>query len=176
MKTTWFFLLIGTIFLASFALNCGFLEIFVWNRYFEIVDRWTYVILAIVVGWQGFKFLRQWFLLFKGHAIKPESQVQRKFLFLTLGFGIVLMGSILSLMATLWPVNYYISIFSLYLLMPGQGLAMALLIGIYTLMSWWVVYVAAGVVSLETINPRLFKIVGAAILLSASLSVINLFL
>ncbi len=175
LKTTWLFLLIGTIFLVSFILNCGFLAIFVWDKHFEMAVRWIYVVLAIGVGWQGLRFLRQWFWLVKGRKIDSGGLVQRKFSILTLGFVVVVIGSVLSLMATLWPMNYYIAVFSLYLLIPGQGPAMALLIGIYTLMSWWVLYLVGGVVSLEVVNPRLFKIVSAAILLSASLSVINLF-
>lgn len=175
LKKRWFFLFILFLLLISFILNCG-LDVWTWNKYFQMIVRWLYILLAASVGFKGIKFLYQWFLLLRGKEIKDDSSTQVKLSPLALGAIICLAAIFLGLLASVWSTNYYISVFSMYMRMPGQFIAMAYLIGLYTLVSFWIVYAVAGTVFLSSINKRLFKIIAAAILLSASLGIIDLFL
>ena len=172
----WFLILVAAIIFSTFILNCGVFDRLVFNKYFETIAKGIYVLLALAIGFKGLKFLNQWFCLLKGKAIKPESMAPIKLSPLALGFVMALGGIILSVLATLWPVNYYVSLFQLYMMMPGQLVPMGFLIALYTLMSLWVVYLSVWILSLETVNQRLFKIVAAAIFLSASIGVTGLFL
>ena len=174
-KKRWFFLFISILFLTSFALNCG-LDVWTWNKYFQIVVRWFYIVLAVGVGYKGIKFLYQWFLLIRGRGVTDESSSQVKLSPLALGLIICLAAGFLSILATVWTTNYYITVFSIYMKLPGEFMTMAFFIGLYTLVSLWVVYVVAGTVFLNTVNARLFKIIAAAILLSAALGIVDLFL
>ena len=170
----WFFLLVGSLAVSAFFLNCGF-DTLAWNKNVQTAMRWIYVVLAIAVGIQGLKFLREWFSLVKAKSISADRPRQLELRPLVLGLYIVGIGCLLSLLATLWTPNYYITIFSVYMKMPGQLMAMGSLMALYTVVSLWLVYVTASVVSLNLTNVRLFKIVAAAILLCASFGIIGLF-
>ncbi len=170
----WVLLLMVSIILSSFLFNCGFLEKIVLNKSFQFLARGVYVVLSIGVGLQGFKFLKQWYSLSKGNKIAFEGPIKIKAPAIGLIFFLILIGFLLSLLSSLWPVNYYIMVFSIYMMMPGQLISLGSLIFIYTVLTLWVVYMVIFVPCLEVRNQRLFKIIAAAIFLSASLSIIDI--
>jgi|GEM_PF-3298035 len=178
LKNLWlyFMFLIGSIFLSSFLINCGVIDRLILSKHFVMIVKWIYVVLAVGVMLQGLRCLSQWFCLIKGKELKPGFHLDIKLSSSSVFFLILVVGCILSLLAALWPTNYYISIFSMYMTVPGQFFSMVSLIAIYTFVTLWVVYWMIWVVSLETRNLRLFKIISAAILISASVSIIELFL
>lgn len=174
-KPHWIFIFLISLLLSGFILNCGYLDKFILHSLFHSTVKLFYVLFSVVLGWQGIKFLYQWFQLSKGKKIL-ENPIKIKILPVFLVFLLALTGNVLSVLASLWPINYYISVFGFYLTMPGQFTSMAFYIFIYTFVSLWVVYLIVWFSSLQVKHLRLFKIVSAAILLSASFSVIDLFL
>ena len=170
----WIILLIVSIIVSSFTFNCGFHDKIVLNSYFEIIARCVYAVLGILVGLKGLKFLNEWFLLLKGKEIKSQAPVELRLSAITLIVIIPLMGFLLSMLASVWPVSFYMVVFSAYMAMPGQLIPLGLLILLYTALSLWIVYLVIGVSFLESKNQRLFKIIAAAILLSASLGVLDI--
>ena len=172
----WFLLLLVSMLFSTFIINCGLLDKYLLNKYFVTIVRWSYALLAVLVGAQGLQFFKQWIRLIKKEELKPEIFRLIKLSPLALGFLISLTGGLLSLLASLWPVNYYISVFGVYMSMPGQLVPMGFLIAVYTVMSFWVIYLVIAVTLLESRNQRLFKIMSASILFSACLSVVGLFL
>ncbi len=172
----WFLFLAAVMFLSSFIFNCGFLDKFILNKYYETSARIVYVVLAMAMGLKGAEFLNQWVCLIKGKETKSTPLASLKLSRLALGFVIVFVGAFLSLLASLWPISYFITVFSIYMALPGQFFSMASLIALYTLVSLWVSYSAIWSVSMESSDQRLFKMVAAAILLSAAISAIDLFL
>ena len=175
-KSYWIIIFVVTIVICSFFLNCGFLDKFILHRKFLDVTRWIYVFLAIGVGIKGLIFLFQWIRCCQGKPDKEESIIKIKLSPLLLGFLIFIIGVILSVLTSIWPINYYISLFSIYMVMPDQFVPMLSLIFLYTLISYWLVFFMIWCGSIQSKNLRLFKIITAAILLSASVGVIDLFL
>lgn len=176
IKFNWIFLFIGTLITVSFLSNCGFLDKVIIHKNFLHVTRSIYVLLAIFVGIKGFKFLFQWFQLTKGNSIKEEILIKRKVSPGFLGFSIVFFGLFLSVLSSLWPTNYFISYFSVYMLTPDQAIPMGVSIAVYSFISKWLIFFILWFVSIQSKSLRLFKITASAILLSASISVIDLFL
>ena len=171
----WLILFFGTVLGCSFFLNAGYVDqIILHNKFFFIV-RWIYVGLAVVVGIQGVEYLFQWIAMLKGKVIQ-EEKIKTKLSPLVLMPSMLVLGFLLSVLNSLWPINYYISVFSVYIKMPGQFLSMGTMIFLYTLTSFWLVYLVLSFVLLQKNNLRLFKILVAAILLSASISVVDLLL
>lgn len=171
----WILLLLGSLIIDGFIFNCGYLDRFtVNNKYFEIITRLFYVLLAVIFALKAIEFLKQWYSLVKGKTIPTEARLTKKFTGLSLIFFISLAGFLLALFASFWPINYYILVFSIYMTMPSQFFPMASLVLIYTVMSLWVVYMMIWVSSLEEKNPRLFKIIASAVLFSASFGVIDI--
>ncbi|MBF0489002.1 MAG: hypothetical protein HQL15_00105 [Candidatus Omnitrophica bacterium] len=165
-----------SIILTKFIFNIGLLDRILLNNYFQPIAKCFYVLVAIVVGLNGLMFLKQWFGLLKGKDVKAGVFISRSFSFVDLLLGAILAGIVLGSFLPLWPVNYYILASSIHMMMPGQEIALGLMIVFYTVLSFWMVYVMIWVSSLESSNQRLFKMMAAAVLLSASLGVITLFL
>ena len=176
-KRFWFILLIAVMLISALLYNCGFESKLILNKKFESIVKWVYVLFAVFVGFQGVEFLKQWFHLLKGKEIQLKKVEKRtKLSWIVLTLVIFLFGNLLSLLAALWPTNYYVSVLTVYMMAPGLFISMASFLALYTVISLWIVYLVIWSVSLENVNQRLFKIIGASILLSASLSVIDLFL
>ncbi len=170
----WVLLFLLTILLSSCFLNLGYLDQVILQKKFVEYSRLVYVILALIVAWKGFGFLLDWFKLVKNEKCL-EVVVKKRISAVFLSISIVLSGFVLSFLAALWPINYYVTVFSLQ--MRGQSqLSVIFFIFSYTLMSLWIVYLVSCLSFVQNKNLRIFKIVSAAVLLSASFSVIDLFL
>lgn len=164
--------LIGT----TFLINCGLLDKIIITQQYVQITKYVYVLLALILAFCAIKFIIQWFYLVKGYEVKKESVVFQKPTIFSLSLILILSSIVLSFMAGLWPLNYYVSVLSIYFSVPGQLLVISTLIFTYTLISYWIVFFIFWFELISNKNLRLFKIVSAAIMLSASIGVIDLFL
>jgi hypothetical protein len=174
ISRAWMFLFIGMMIFNTFAFNCGFMDRFVLSDLFQLFSRVVYVVLAVFVGMKGIKFLREWHSLSKGQEIKAIVISQNKWSPFAIIVVLGLVALLLSMMATLWPINSYIMTFTVYMMMPGQFIILGSLVFLYTLISFWFVAAGMTIFLIEAKNQRLFKIVAAAILLSASLGILDI--
>jgi hypothetical protein len=172
----WIWLLMASLVINSFVFNCGFFDGLVLNAFFKMSQQAIYIILALLMGYIGIRFLKEWLALIKGKSISVPPPITKRFSGLSLVGYLTLAGFLLSALASLWPVNHYILVFSLYMMMPGQLIPQGSLVLLYTIVSLWFVYLMVWLVCLESRNQRLFKIVAAAVLLSSSLGVIEIFM
>ena len=108
----WVVFFIGMMILDTFAFNCGFLDTFVLNNYSRFVFQAGYLIMAIIIGRYGLKFLRQWYDLMKGKEIQQETISHIQLSSLVLMSVLFCIGFVLSMMGTLWPINSYIMTFT----------------------------------------------------------------
>jgi hypothetical protein len=172
----WIAFLFAVMMASSFAFNCGFLDRVVLSNYFQMAARALYLLLAVIVAFRGVKFLQQWFSLIKGKSIDAEPAITRAVSPVVLLFVLFIIGFLLSMVATLWPINAHVMTFSVYMLVPGNLVPLGSLVLFYSIVSCWFVGLAIPVSLLEKRNPRLFKIVAAAFLLAASLGIIDIIL
>lgn len=175
ISRSWVFLFISILVFAGFAFNCGVMDRFLLSSFFQMFARACYLVLAVVVAWRGFRLFKQWLDIVGGKASAQPSvanAVQKPSVILLMT-GVVAGALLMSMMMTLWPINAYIMTFSVYMMMPGQLIALGVLVFIYSVVSYWFVVTGLLVFNIQTSNPRLFKMVSAAILLSASLGVLD---
>jgi hypothetical protein len=170
----WVLLLLASLVISGFIFNCGYLDLIVLNSSFERIIRWIDVPIAIFVGIKGIQFFRRWYLLIQGKEEKPSIDKPVKFPSVLLALLIVLAGFLLSLLASVWPVNYYITVLSIYMKMPGLFFSLGSLILFYTVLSLWMVYMVLWLFSMQNKNQRMFNIIASAILLCASLGVLDI--
>jgi len=169
----WVVLFLAMLIFDTFAFNCGFLDSFVLSDFFQLIAHVAYVLLAFFVGIKGLKLLREWFDMTKGKNVVSRTLPKNTWTPFVKVLVIGLAALFLSMIATLWPINSYIMTISVYMLMPGQLIVLGSLVFLYTLISFWFVAGAMTIFFLEEKNQRLFKIVAAAILLSASFGVLD---
>ena len=170
----WVLFFLVVMMVSTFAFNCGFWDKVVLNNYFQIAARAIYLLLAVTIGLKGFQFLRQWISMLKGNEIKPEAPVKVKLEPFVITVILLVVGFVLSMLSTLWPINSYIMTFSIYMMLPGKLIVLGPLVFIYTIVSFWFVCIAIPVFALESRNQRLFKMIAAVSLLSASIGVIDI--
>jgi hypothetical protein len=176
IKKFWFLYLMVVIITNSFLLNCGVFDRIISNQFFQLIARWIYIFLSLYTGFIAIKFLYEWYGFVKGKEVKVNKFIEIKISPYFLALIVFLFGFLVSLIASVWPTNYYIIVLSMYLTSPFQSLTVMLFILLYTLITFWVVYFVIWFSCLETKNQRLFRIIAAALLLSASISVIDIFL
>lgn len=169
----WIVFFIAVMMVGSFAFNCGFLDQLVLSSFFQIASRVLYMILAFIIGREGVRLFKEWFDMSRGKPLEGINTLKPIPVLFLLG-GLFTGAVLLSMMMTLWPINAHVMTFSVYMMLPGQLVALGSLVLIYSVVSYW--FVAAGflVFRIEVKNQRLFKMVAAAILLSASLGVIDI--
>jgi hypothetical protein len=176
LKKFWLLFYFISLVLTSFIANCGLLDKYILDRNFIQSAKYIYVVLGLILAFYGIQFFNQWFKLTKGISINEKPLFVKKVSPFLYSFGLVLSACILSILAALWPVNYYVAVASIYVAVPGQMLIMSSIIFFYTLISLWLVIFVLWLEAISNKNVRFFKIVSSAILLSASIGVIDLFL
>ncbi|MBF0503922.1 MAG: hypothetical protein HQL14_02350 [Candidatus Omnitrophica bacterium] len=156
--------------------NYGPIWPFLLQKNFMLSGKIIYFALGTVSFIYGILFLKDWFLM--RHAPQKESPtniVKSPSGIIAISLITVILGVLLSLLSTVWPVNYYLTLLGTGALLKGQWqIVIRYLIG-YSLISMWPLWFLWSFLSIKNIRPTLIKIVSASVFFLASSCIILIF-
>ena len=159
--------------------NFGRAQIFVFRKEFVFAAKILYLGLGVWAFVAGILFLKDWVLLHRGAPAKdgflpPKAGDQRR-----RGWGVilttVLLGLVLSALATLWPIDNYIMLLGNEAILKGQWQVVMPLLAGYVFFSMWPLWVVWAFFSIKNPRPSLLKIFYASIFVTASTCMIFMF-
>ena len=162
--------------LGAFFFNFGPMGTFLFQKTFVSSVRIIYFGFGMGSFVLGILFLRDWFLL---RRRVPEGLTAKKAAAPASVIGAwlvtIILGVVLSALATLWPINYYMVLLGTGALLKGQWQAVLLLLAGYTIVSMWPLWFLWSFLSIKNLRPTLVRIVCAAVFFAASSSMILIF-
>jgi hypothetical protein len=180
LKSGWLRIIFALVYASSsLEFNFGPAQIFLFHKNFIFAVKIFYFVLGVGAFITGILFLKDWFLLHRGVPAKDECPLPKAGGQGKGSWGVllttVLLGLVLSALATLWPVNNYIMLLGNETILKGQWQAvMPLLLG-YVFTSMWPLWFVWAFLSIKNLRPSLLKIVCSSIFLTASSCVIFIF-
>ena len=161
--------------LGTLCFNYGPLEAFLFKKSFVLTVKIIYFLLGAGSFVLGVLFLKDWFSLRFKHqadlAVKKTPSIN----VIVAYFITIILSLGLSVLATLWPVNYYMTLLGTGWLVNGQWQSVVLLLVTYTIVSMWPLWFLWAFLSIKNLRPALLKIVCAAVFFAASSSIILIF-
>jgi len=156
--------------------NFGPMGVLLFHKTFVWTAKIIYLALGVGCFVWGVVFLKDWFLSYrqplKDLVTPPTCPSVNALAMFLLAF---ILGVFLSALATLWPINYYMTLLGAGGFVHGQWQAMIQLLGLYTIVSLWPLWFLWAFLSIKNIRPALFKIICASVFFIASSSVILIF-
>jgi len=175
-RLRWLFVLTYILSLSFF--NFGPMEVFLFKKTFV----WTAKIIYFVLGTGSFilgvMFLKDWFVMRRNPKPREDLTAPQTNAFnsvIVLCLITVILGVALSALATLWPINYYITLLGAGAFVNGQWQAVISLLVGYTIISMWPLWFLWVFLSIKNLRPALLKIVCASVFFVASSNVILIF-
>ncbi len=161
-------------FVFNFIFGLGFLGRFLWaedfTRYLIIANA----VLAFFCAVAGVIFVYDWVLmlrgkdpqiLWSGRLFRSHKTTQNNLL---ISAGIVVIAAVMSILASVWPPNYYITMIANNLGLPGMFLEAFALLALYAIVQLWLLIVIALVFSGNKLTSRLRQMISAAVFFSAA--------
>ncbi len=169
-----FFVLIYV--LCSLFFNFGPAGTFLSQKFFMLTAKIIYFGLGICAFVLGVLFLKEWFIM----RHRPQEDLTGKKTGLPVGMMrasliTLILGVVLSLLSTLWPVNFYIMLWGLGIAVNAQWYSVLLLLLFYTIMGMWPLWFLWSFLSIKNLRPTLLKIVCASVFLAATSCTILIF-
>ena len=180
LKSGWPRIVFGLAYAAgALEFNFGRAQIFVYRKEFVFATKILYLGLGVWAFVAGILFLKDWVLLHRGAPAKDEfpplkagDQRRRGWRVL---LTTVLLGLVLSALATFWPVNNYIMLLGNEAILTGQWQTVMPLLTGYVFFSMWPLWVVWVFLSIKNLKPSLLKIFYASIFFTASTCMIFMF-
>jgi hypothetical protein len=159
--------------------NFGPAQFLVFHRYFIFTAKIIYFVLGVWTFVSGVLFFKDWLLMRRGRPLELQADDNiNPFAAgpdLTAAITTVILGLVLSALATLWPVNNYILLLGSGAYIKGQWqMVMPLLWG-YIFTSMWPLWFVWAFISIKNLSPSLLKIVCSSIFITASSCIIFIF-
>ena len=162
----------------NFLLNLGFLADILSARIFQKTAVFIYMALALVFAGAGAVFFYDWVLLFKGKDV--QNLFSRRMFQCTmtgkkyrpLHVAVIAAAVVTGVLSSIWPPNYYITILSNNLYVPGRFWNTAGLLAMYALVQMWLIICVAILFSWGRLTLRLRQVMNAAVFLSAAAAVV----
>jgi hypothetical protein len=156
--------------------NFGPIGTTLFHKPFVLTAKIAYFVLGAASFILGSWFLKSWFLAHRGHGEDLTSQKTKSPVsIILLCLLTVFLSGLLSMLATLWPINYYMALLGTGGPLNGQWQAVISLLAGYVITSLWPLWFLWAFLSIKNIRPTLFKIVCASVFFVASSSVILIF-
>jgi hypothetical protein len=179
-KSGWLRIIFGLVYALSFLeFNFGPVQIFLFNKNFIFAAKFFYFVLSIWAFFIGILFLKDWFLMRRGQTADLQADEKIKSFVgspsLAVLMTTVILGLLLSALATLWPINNYIMLLGNEAFIKGQWqMVMPMLLG-YVFTSMWPLWFVWAISSIKNLRPSLLKIFCSAIFFTASSCIIFIF-
>ncbi len=164
---------IGLLVLSSMVLNLGVGQEVLFLPVFQKTVQMMYLMAGVVAVIGGVILLVDWFRLRRGLLGRPLFSSKPVSLVMVWVVTVV-SALLLSVLATLWPMSYYITILANFLVIPGKFTSVALFFVLYTLLFWWPLYLLGWFMA-PRMPQGLTKIVYASVFLSAGIGAIVIF-
>ncbi len=161
------------VFVFTLIFNLGFFQNLLTLDQVQTAIKYIYWVLAVVVLCTSFMCLKDWRDLHRGVdqplfltrvALKIQGLMSRRAF-------IVAMALVLTVLASLWPMNYYMGIFASQALLPGKFWSNAGLLVSYTFIVLWPLYGLWALCSWKKVRPTLLAMIQAAVLGSAGFGI-----
>lgn len=161
----------------SLVFNIGFWANLLMLKQVERVLHMGNLILGAVALLVGIILFVEWLSLKKPNS--PGSALYKRFFGLKLNvfwaYGAVFMAALLmSVLSTIWPLDYYITILSNNIFMPGKFWETVVLLAVYGVVQLWLMICLAQLFASKASTRDVRLIVSAAIFLSAGVVVFYL--
>jgi len=192
LRAGWLRIIFVLVYASSFLeFNFGPAQIFILRKEFIFAAKILYFVLGVWAFILGILFFKDWFLkgpianncecpvrgpsTSKVMPLEGTKQRSNPFKRPAMLLLTVILGLVLSVLATVWPINNYIMLLGNEAFLKGQWQAvMPLLIG-YVFTSMWPLWFVWAFLSIKNLRPSLLKIVCASVFFTASSCVIFIF-
>lgn len=173
-RLRWLFVLTYVFGLLCF--NFSPMGVLLFHKPFVLTARIIYLALGVGCFVLGVVFVKDWFLLYrntpKDVACPPTCPSVNGIAMSLITF---ILAVVLSALATLWPINYYMTLLGAGGLVHGQWQVLIVLLVGYTAVSLWPLWFLWAFLSIKNLRPALCKIVCASVFFVASSSIILFF-
>lgn len=180
LKSGWLRIIFGLAYAAGvLEFNFGRAQIFVFRKEFVFTAKILYLGLGVWAFVAGILFLKDWVLLHRGAPAKdgslPPKEGDQGRRILGVILTTILLGLVLSALATLWPIDNYIMLLGNEAILKGQWQAVMPLLAGYVFLSMWPLWFVWAFLSIKNLKPSLLKIFYASIFFTASTCMIFMF-
>ena len=166
---------IGVFYVLMFMFNVGIAQGLLYAPATRQWIRMVYLFLGFLCILSSMVFIRDWRLLVGGqggdlfaHRLWQWGRVSSATAWVvTVGLAIAT-----AVLASIWPMNYYMGIIANNVLLPGQFWSTVFSIGVYTAVAISPVYAVFFLMRLLKLNARLFFVIAAAISLAGSIGAV----
>ncbi|MBI4308879.1 MAG: hypothetical protein HY591_00960, partial [Candidatus Omnitrophica bacterium] len=169
---------IVSLFAVNLVLNLGFFISIFSGNVFEQTAVFIYRALALVFAALGGVFFYDWALLLKGKD-RQSLLTTRLFQsgmsspkFKLIYAAVIGLAGVMSVLSSIWPANYYITLVGNNLYLPGRFLGTAGFLALYASVQMWLIVFLAALFSWGRVTPRLRQVMSAAVFLSAAVAII----
>jgi len=172
----WLRIIFAMVYAFGFLLfNFGPGQIFVLQTNFILAAKITYFVLGLGAFVVGIVSLRDWFLITRGQSVEdPADKNVRSFPALVSLPMTVMLATVLSSFATLWPINTYFMILGNAAIHRAEWHTVISLLAVYVFVSMWPLWFVWAFLSIK-MRPSWLKIFYASIFFTASTAMIILF-
>ena len=180
LKSGWPRIIFGLAYAAGvLEFNFGRAQIFVFRKEFVFAAKILYLGLSLWAFVAGILFLKDWVLLHRTAPAKDELLLPKAGDQGRRNWGVipitVLLGLVLSALATLWPIDNYMMLLGNEAILKGQWQVVMPLLAGYVFFSMWPLWVVWAFLSIKNPRPSLLKIFYASIFFTASTCMIFMF-
>lgn len=171
------FVFMALVYFLSLSFNIGIAQGILYAPQARQLIHAAYLFLGIVSIALGLIFIRDWRCLIAGQQdLLSQAYWQKGNCSPRIAWVItVVLGLVLSCLASIWPMNYYMGVIGNNILMPGQFWSTVLLMAVYTAFALIPLYLMLALMRLRTSNARFFYAISAAIFIAGGVGAVYIF-